>query len=287
MTAAAVTRSSPWLAALVASALFQAGCGGGSGNLTLTYTKIDDMEGLVAVGWGTVTDCSQYDRIEPPPFQLVPEVWPYADLPAAHETMPGIMSTQAVRLRTTSPLVSIWGANVTLTFAGAPIDGGIGGAADGGAVTDDAGVCRQPIGGDFPATPIDLTPFSGITFWARAEAPGGRILRVQVIDTQTDPRGGICQEQDNEASDYCYNGFGVQIELTDTYRQYTLEFSKFTQVAGWGYHPPSGIDWSRVYTLNFVMNLPGCTDSAATMCPGGAPSLSFDFWIDDLYFVNK
>ena len=39
--------------------------------------------------------------------------------------------------------------------------------------------------------------------------------------------------------------------------------------------------------MAFEMDLPGCTASATTMCAGGAPALSFDIWIDDLYFVNK
>jgi len=111
-------------------------------------------------------------------------------------------------------------------------------------------------------------------------------LRVQVNDANTDPRGGICQELHSNASDYCYNGFGVPIALTDTFRQYTLDFSQFTQRAGWGYHPPAGIDWSHVYTMAFELDLPGCS-SATNMCPGGAPTLSFDVWIDDVYLVNK
>ena len=77
------------------------------------------------------------------------------------------------------------------------------------------------------------------------------------------------------------------MQLTDELRQYTLDFSQFIQRGGWGYHPPGGIDWSRVYTMVFEMDLPSCTDSAATMCAGGAPELSFDIWIDDIYFVNK
>ncbi len=296
MTTAGVIRSMPWLAAFVAGLLAEAGCGGGAARLP-SYTKIDDMEGpgpviewappvgATAGIWFTATDCTQNDRISPPARQLDPGGWSYALLPTPHATLSGTVSTQAVRFRTTSPLVGIWGANVGLVFAAAPGDGGSG-PVDAGAPRDDAGACMQASSLDYPSPPVDLTAYAGVTFWARAETPGGREMRVQVSDVNTDPRGGICQEKDSGASDYCYNGFGVQLQLTDTFRQYTLDFAQFTQRGGWGYHPPAGIDWSRVFSMSFEMDLPSCSASAA-MCPGGAPSLSFDFWIDDLYFVNK
>jgi hypothetical protein len=37
--------------------------------------------------------------------------------------------------------------------------------------------------------------------------------------------------------------------------------------------------------MSFEMNLPSC--SSTSMCAGGLPSISFDFSIDDLYFVDK
>jgi hypothetical protein len=294
MTAARMALSSRLLAALAAGALAGAGCGGAA-QPAPSYTKIDDMEGTVNAlqwigptgtvpgGWFTATDCTHFDAIAPPPYDLVPDGWSYAEIPAPHETLPGTVSTHASRLRTTSPLANTWGAQVGLAFAsvaGTP-------PPDGGVPTDDAGHCVDPPN-IYPNPPVDLTAYAGITFWARAESPGGRKLRVQVNDVNTDPRGGICQDKDTSASTYCYNAFGVQVDLTDTFRQYTLDFSTFTQRGGWGYHPADGIDWTRVFTLNFEMDLPSCVSSATSMCPGtGAPTLSFDIWIDDLYFVNK
>jgi hypothetical protein len=165
-----------------------------------------------------------------------------------------------------------------------PVDGGA--SVEGGVSTADADASVNPIN-VYTNLPVDLTAYAGVTFWARAESPGGRTVRVQINDINTDPRGGICQDGDMAAPDYCYNGFGVQLQLTDSFRQYTLEFSHFTQRSGWGYHPPSGADWSRVFTMAFEIDLPTCSASAVTMCAGGAPTLSFDIWIDDLYFVNK
>ncbi|HMF40250.1 MAG TPA: hypothetical protein VKQ32_06130 [Polyangia bacterium] len=293
----AAVRWSWCLAALFAGGVFQVGCGGAR---TSTYTKIDDMEGpgpfiewTAGPGttqgfWYTATDCSEDHRISPPPDWVDASGWSYAALPAPQETMPGTMSTHAVRFRTTSPLVGIWGANVGFDFANPASDGGVVvGPSDAGASINDAGACAPPPLTDYPIPTADLTAYAGVTFWARAESPGGSVMRVHVLDVNTDPRGGICNGQDTNAPDYCFNGFGVDLQLTETFRQYTLDFSQFTQRGGWGYHPPAGNDWSRVYLMVFEMDLPSCAASATTMCAGGAPSLSFDYWIDDVYFVNK
>jgi hypothetical protein len=286
-------RSIPWVGALVAGLLAPAGCGGDA-KLGASYTKIDDMEGpgnliqwtpppgTMPGAWFTTTACAQVDRIAPPPNAVDPNGWSYAELSTPHETFSGTVSAHAARLRTTSPLVGIWGANVGFPFAAA-----LGaGPPQAGIATDETGACIDPPN-DYPNPPVDLTAYAGVTFWARAAAPGAWTMRVQVNDANTDPRGGVCQEADRGASDYCYNGFGAQIELTDTFRQYTLDFSTFTQRGGWGYRPPGGIDWTRMFTMSFEMDLPSCSATAATMCPGGSPALSFDIWVDDIYFVNE
>jgi len=293
MTTSDVIRFVPRLAAIAAGALGQAGCG--DATPLPSYTKIDDMEGAAATiqwtgpsgtmpgTWFTATDCTQAGRIVPPPYAVDPNLWPYPELPAPHETVSGTVSTHAARLRTTAPLAGIWGASIGFGFATT-----LGAEPQiPGYSTDSAGHCVDPPN-DYPNRLVDLTAYAGVTFWARAESPGGRNVRVQFNDVNTDPRGGVCQDQDSTASTYCYNGFGVRLELTDTFRQYTVDFAGFTQRAGWGYHPPDGLDLSRVFTLSFEMDLPDCSASATTMCPGsGAPTLSFDVWIDDLYFVNK
>jgi hypothetical protein len=296
MTAAAAGRSNPWLAALVAGALSQAGCGGDA-RPAPSYTKIDDMEGpgrfipfagpdgSLPGGWWAATDCSQADRISPPMTALDFNTWSSASLPTRHETLPGITSTQAVRFRTTSPIVGGWGAVVGLGFAEASNDGGTAAPVDAGAPPGDLAGCMEAVR-YYPNVPIDLTAYAGVTFWARAESPGSRLVRVQVNDVSTDPRGGICRGQDGSTSD-CYNAFGTVIELTETFRRYTLDFSLFKQKSAWGYHPPSGIDWTRIYSLAFELTLPNCVVSETVMCAGGGPMLRFDIWIDDLYFVNK
>ncbi|HEY5090177.1 MAG TPA: hypothetical protein VIK30_09410, partial [Polyangia bacterium] len=79
------------------------------------------------------------------------------------------------------------------------------------------------------------------------------------------------------------------VALTATFKQYTIDFSDLKQNPSWGYHSESGVlDLQHVFDLNFEVDLPSCSSDGASMCAGGnMPAVSFDFWIDDLYFVNK
>lgn len=287
---------------------------------TAGYTKIDDMEGggngiewippegLIPGFWWAATDCTEAENISPLPWFVDEGGWSYAAVPAPHETFPGIVSKYAARLRTTSPLVGIWGANTGLDFAEIPGDGG---AFDGlpsaldaplppDATIPDAGASTADAGAstDGPACPanttfdlggrtVDLSAYSGLTFWAMADPAGAKNIRVQLNDRDTDPRGGICNP-DESSADACYNGFSAAVLLTGAFERHTIEFSNLQQNPTWGYHPdPSILDLHHVYSMNFELDLPICTSTGTFMCAGGVPSVSFDFWIDDLYFVDK
>lgn len=287
-----------------------AGCSSGkagAGPIGVGYTKIDDMEGAgrliewtpppgAAPGfWWSTTDCTEVDRISPVPSWADSGGWSYAALPAPYETFAGIVSSRAARLRTTSPLVGIWGATLGLTFAGLPsADGGtfsspeMVDAGDAGASTNGQ-PCIQPAGESFNGVPIDLSAYSGITFWGMADPAGEKTIVVKFVDRNTDPRGGVCNAGDPSNDGSCYNGFSVGVALTATFKQYTIDFSDLTQNPSWGYHPESGVlDLQHVFDLNFEVDLPSCSSNGVSMCAGGnMPAVSFDFWIDDLYFVNK
>jgi hypothetical protein len=282
-----------------------AGCSSGPAAIDAPdgYTKLDDMEGssqfiewtppagMSPGPWGTATDCTEADRIAPPPYTIDPRGWSYAQLPAPHETFPGIVSTHAVHFRTTSPLVGVWGANVGFDFAyAAGSDAGPPpppqGSADAGAPA--AGQpCTNPSSRDFPGVPVDLSAYSGITFWGMSGGPGVKV-RVLLRDVNSDPRGGICNASDPTVETNCYNGFGAAVTLTSTMTRYTLDFADLSQNLSWGYHPdPDVLDVRHVYDLMFEFDLASCTSTAAFMCAGGdMPSASFDFWIDDLYLVK-
>ena len=110
--------------------------------------------------------------------------------------MPGTVSTHATRLWTTSPLVGIWGANVGFAFASPEIPMAASGPSTRESPRDDAGNCMNPPNFLSKPRPSIRTAYAGVTFWARAESPGGRAVRVQFTDVSTDPRGRICQDTD-------------------------------------------------------------------------------------------
>jgi len=253
-----------------------------------TYTLIDDMEGTgpnviewvppdgaAAGGWWTTTDCTQKDRIAPPPFDVDRESWTYDELPDAYQTFDGVTSRHAARLRATTPLVGIWGAMVGMNFLTSALREG--------AVPDCPGTL------DFTGTTVDLTPYAGITFWAMAASPGLQRVRVNLRDRNTDPRGGVCNAGNPTADDDCYNDFGTAVALTDTFTQYTVDFASLQQKPEWGFRPqPNVPDLQHVYSVTFQVDLPYCPADAESMCAGGQMQpYTFDFRIDDLYFVNR
>lgn len=260
------------------------------------YTKIDDMEGpdtgatwassggASPLVWWTATDCTEVGRLAPPPYMLAAGGWSYAELPVPAETFPGVLSTHAARMRTLSPLVGVYGANLGLNLADAT----------NGVATYDGGIptagkpCRDGTSADFPATTVDLRPYRGLTFWARAGAPGAALIQVRVQDRSTDPRGGLCNAATpgNEAD--CYNDFRSVVLLTDTFTRYTVEFASMVQDPTYGFHPvPDVLDLEHVYSLAFQVDAPVCGADHDFMCAGGDSSLSFDLWVDDVYLVAK
>jgi hypothetical protein len=245
--------------------------------------------------WSSSTDCSQKDRILPRPYVLDPSGWSYDLVPEPYATMPTITSHHAARLRTIfdKPLQGIWGANMGFDFAQDTAESGVPWPpvmeVDAGSAAD-VYPCRQGSARDFNGAVVDLNLYSGLTFWAMAWPGGRQSIRVQVNDWQTDPRGGYCSSSRSTDQGNCYNSFGKSFMLTDTFTQYTLAFSELRQDPSWG--NPRGakltLDRGQIYSLNFLVALPGCTaeDSNAN-CAGASPPVAFDVWIDDLYFVNS
>jgi len=268
------------------------------------YTKIDDMEGASnAIAWtphpgGTPgfwyaeTDCRYAYHISPPSYSSDPDGWTYAPLDTPYETFPGILSTHAARLRTTTaPLVGIWGANMNVDLA-QPLDWDGGperpraADIDAGSTTDTQ-PCRNVTSRSFPGIPVDLTPYSGLTFWGKASILGEHTIRVYLIDRNSDPRGGICNSDDPNNESACYSGFWTPVFLTDSFARYEIRFNELLRDR-WGYKPdPDVLDLANVYFLIFMVHAPNCAMSPDLVCAGGPAAMDFDFWIDDLYFVNR
>lgn len=258
-----------------------------------SYVKIDDMEGTsgriewtpedgepdtLPGRWVSYAD-KQCENLEPVPEWAPDGAWSYAELPEEHETMEGATSTHAARLRTAAALENTWGAGMGFQFSEPPLG------------SDATRVTRPCTEGtqqdlDYPAVAVDLSRFSGLVLWGMArKAAGSTRLLVQFQDVNTDPRGKVCPVAESTAE--CYNGFGVVLELGDEYTRYTVNFADLTQDPTWGYRPePSVMDRERVYGLVFQMDTPGGACAPPIVCIP-PPELSFDVWIDDLYFVER
>lgn len=278
-------------------------CSGGKalldGAVSAGYTKIDDMEnggyrtefapsGFTPGPWWTATGCSEYQNISPVASAFDFVSWSFAAVPTPYETFPGVVSKNAAHIRTTAPLTGVWGGEMGFEMAGGP--GADAGASlmttpDGGTL-DDAQGC--PLFENWQEPTVDLGAYSGITFWAMADPAGTQTIRIQLGDRNNDPRGGLCDATDPTSLANCFNEFSSPLTLTNTFQRYTIDFSSLQQDQTWGYRAdPDVPDLQHVYQVSFAVDLPACAQSSTTTCAGGPPSVSFDFWIDDLYFVNK
>jgi endoglucanase len=114
-----------------------------------------------------------------------------------------------------------------------------------------------------PKAPYDASRYAGISFWARKGPGSYSKVRLKVPDISTNEEGGICRE--------CFNDFGMDITLTEDWRQFVVPFKKMKQLPDWGSPRPRSIDKSKLYGVQWQVNQPG---------------VSFDIWIDDVEFFG-
>jgi hypothetical protein len=122
-----------------------------------------------------------------------------------------------------------------------------------------------------PKVPYDLTPFTGITFWAMA-APGTDVqLRLKLpmtAETRIED-GGRCTESDNFK---CGDDWGEAFTLPSNgnWRQVTVRFADagFEQ-EGWG--------------MPYAWNL---ADVTSIQIQSRDLAETYDFWIDDVYLIR-
>jgi endoglucanase len=113
-----------------------------------------------------------------------------------------------------------------------------------------------------PKGQYDSSAYKGISFWAK-KGPGTGKVRLKVPDKSTDPDGKICTE--------CFNDFGADLTLTDQWQQFTIPFSAFKQLKGWGSPHPDGVDPATLYGIQFQVN------------DKGQP---FEIWVDEIQFTG-
>jgi hypothetical protein len=275
------------------------------------YLKITDMEPADAGGssgcnisWtSTIYSGSQRKFIDP-------AVAPYfTNLDSPHATMPGVVSQYAARLWTTQPLDTtpedkpsngeatdggaqperLWGANLRLDL-----------------VQKDPTPCplsSHSIDGGPGERPLDLSSYSGLVFWGKAETKAyawptdagqpnhtmEHAIRVLVRDQYSDPRGKICTESSDikDTPTKCWNAFSTTVELTDSFARYEVDFSTMWRDPTWGANPsPYALDLGNVYSIAFEVSAAKCSADQNALCAQEFPPLAFDFWIDDLYLVK-
>jgi hypothetical protein len=118
----------------------------------------------------------------------------------------------------------------------------------------------------------DASGHVGLRFWA--QSPGGAFKqRVNLTTTasRSGDNGGTCVAQ---ASTQCNDHWGLWVDFTTEWVQYTVNFDFVTQ-SGWGVVAPK--DLAHLWTIEFNY-VPTPTGSST------ANPTSFDYWIDDLEF---
>jgi len=139
--------------------------------------------------------------------------------------------------------------------------------------------------------PFDISRYKAFTFWGMTTTPdpttGYLAVKVQLPDTDTDPRGEICNGGGGNTSK-CYNSYAQNLHFTTSWQQFTvvLDAGADGGVAPadgiaidptWGYQQAQWIP-TQVYGINW--------QAQRNVTPDAGPPLMTDLWIDDVYFVE-
>jgi len=158
----------------------------------------------------------------------------------------------------------------------------------------DAGAPSDPgaDAGDGPrvTVPFDISRYKAVTFWGMTTTPdpekGSLEVKISFPDTDTDPRGQICNGGGGNTSK-CYNSYAAYFKFTTSWQQFTVALDTGdggVPAAGgiaidptWGYQ---GAQWlpTQVYGINW--------QAQRNTAPEDAPPLMTDIWVDDVYFVE-
>jgi len=160
-------------------------------------------------------------------------------------------------------------------------------AAAGDAAVGDASDAAPPI--PRVTVPFDISGYKGITFWGMTTTPDPATstlqVKVQFPDTDTDPRGEICNGGGGNTSE-CYNSYAAYLDFTTTWQQYTV----LLDPGDGGGAPDGGIaidtDWGYSRAQWLPTQVYGINWQAQKNTDPDAGSLTTELWIDDVYFVK-
>ena len=278
--------------------LTDAGCMNGDPNAT--YVLIDDMEttthGPIELATGIASPLSQgywynsgasyfsdagADTSNPPQLSFV-----FSALPTPTTTLNCKASAHAARQSCVlNGLYDTCG--VGFEFAQVPV-GDAGAPTASNTSASDAGDAGASI--PMVTVPFDISRYTAITFWGMTTTPdptaGSMQVKVQFPDTDTDPRGEICNGGGGNTS-MCYNSYAAYLDFTTSWQQFTVLLD-----TGKGGKPPAGgiaIDttwgyqdaqWipTQVYGINW--------QAQRNIAPDAGPPLKTEIWVDDVYFLE-
>lgn len=134
--------------------------------------------------------------------------------------------------------------------------------------------------------PFDISGYKAITFWGMTTTPdskGSMQVKVSFPDTDTDPRGQICNGGGGNTS-MCYNSYAAYLNFTTSWQEFTVLLDTSKGSAGgiaidktWGYQQAQWIP-TQVYGINWQAQRNTASDVG--------PPLKTDIWVDDVYFVK-
>ena len=149
----------------------------------------------------------------------------------------------------------------------------------------DAGVGEPKL-----TVPFDISRYKAITFWGMTTTPdpitGSLQVKVQLPDTDTDPRGQICNGGGGNTSK-CYNSYAAYLEFKTTWQQFTVLLDPGVD----GVPPEGGIAIDKTWGYQQAQWLPAQVyginwQAQRNVGPTEGPPLMTDIWVDDVYFVE-
>jgi hypothetical protein len=136
--------------------------------------------------------------------------------------------------------------------------------------------------------PFDISRYRAVTFWGMTTTPdpatGSLHVKISFPDTDTDPRGQICNGGGGNTSK-CYNSYATYFEFTTDWQKFTVALDPGSN----GVPPANGIyidkSWGYQYAQWIPTQVYGINWQAQrNVDPGASPPLMTDIWVDDVYF---
>ena len=108
----------------------------------------------------------------------------------------------------------------------------------------------------------DASKYAGIAFKIMSAKPNFNV-RVKLADAATHPEGGQCKKQ-------CGNAFGKELVVEPSWLDVVLMWSDLKQQPDWGDVRPEAIGRDKLRNVEW----------------GVYPGQAFDFWVDDVHFIE-